>query len=368
MTQRRTKWLVLLAVLLVMAIVPFLMMSIRNGSGAHEAGAPGVQQGAPPVFAMPVEVAPVIVGPVTDSVSAVGNLEANESVMIRPEILGRVIRVNFQEGQPIEKGKILIELESGELTAQLAQAEASVEIARLNYDRMKRLIANDNVSKQELDQTATNLKSAEANYTLFQERLSKTKIRSPFSGYLGTRRVSPGDYVQPGRDIVNLEDLTTLKMNFMVPEMVFSRLAGGQQVEVRVDAFPGQLFRGTVYSIDPRVEELSRTVRVRANIPNPDVKLRPGMFANVSLVLGHVDNALLIPEEAVVPQQDKTFVFRVEDKTARLTEVKLGARERGMVQALNGVQAQDVVVRAGHQKIRDGMPVMAIGEDAKGRQ
>ena len=368
MTQRRTKWLVLIAVLLVMAIVPFLMMSIRNGNGAHEAGAPGVQQGAPPAFAMPVEVAPVIVGPVTDSVSAVGNLEANESVMIRPEILGRVIRVNFQEGQPIEKGKILIELESGELTAQLAQAEASVEIARLNYDRMKRLIANDNVSKQELDQTATNLKSAEANYKLFQERLSKTKIRSPFSGYLGTRRVSPGDYVQPGRDIVNLEDLTTLKMNFMVPEMVFSRLAGGQQVEVRVDAFPGQLFRGAVYSIDPRVEELSRTVRVRANIPNPDVKLRPGMFANVSLVLGHVDHALLIPEEAVVPQQDKTFVFRVEDKTARLTEVKLGARERGMVQALDGVQAQDVVVRAGHQKIRDGMPVTAIGEDAKGHQ
>jgi membrane fusion protein (multidrug efflux system) len=154
----------------------------------------------------------------------------------------------------------------------------------------------------------------------------------------------------------------------MVPEMVFSRLAGGQQVEVRVDAFPGQLFRGAVYSIDPRMEELSRTVRVRANIPNPDVKLRPGMFANVSLVLGHVDNALLIPEEAVVPQQDKTFVFRVEDKTARLTEVKLGARERGMVQALNGVQAQDVVVKAGHQKIRDGMPVMAIGEEVKGQQ
>jgi len=108
------------------------------------------------------------------------------------------------------------------------------------------------------------------------------------------------------------------------------------------------------------VEELSRTVRVRAKIPNPDVKLRPGMFANVSLVLGQVDNALLIPEEAVVPQQDKTFVFRLDDKTARLTEVKLGARERGMVQALSGVQPQDVVVRAGHQKIRDGMPVMPV--------
>lgn len=360
MTQPRTKWLVLIAVLLVMAIVPFLIMSSRNGNGAHQAGPAGVPQGGPPAFAMPVEVSAVVVGPVTDAVSAVGSLEANESVMIRPEILGRVTRVNFQEGQAVEKGRILIELESGELTAQLAQAEASVEIARLNYDRMKRLIANDNVSKQELDQAATNLKSSQANYTLFQERLSKTKIRSPFSGYLGTRRVSPGDYVQAGRDIVNLEDLTTLKSSFMVPEMFFSRLAVGQQVQVRVDAFPGHIFRGEVYSIDPRVEELSRTVRVRAKIPNPDVKLRPGMFANVSLVLGHVDNALLIPEEAIVPQQDKTFVFRLDDKTARLTEVKLGARERGMVQALSGVQPQDVVVRAGHQKIRDGMAVMPV--------
>jgi len=357
MTQPRTKWLVLITVLLVMAIVPFLIMSSRNGNGAHQAGAP---PGGPQAFAMPVEVSAVVVGPMTDGVSAVGSLEANESVMIRPEILGRVTRVNFQEGQAVEKGRVLIELESGELTAQLSQAEASVEIARLNYDRMKRLIANDNVSKHELDQAATNLKSAEANYTLFKERLSKTKIRSPFAGYLGTRRVSPGDYVQAGRDIVNLEDLTTLKINFMVPETFFSRLAVGQEVLVRVDAFPGQIFRGEVYSIDPRVEELSRTVRVRAKIPNPDVKLRPGMFANVALVLGRVEKALLIPEEAVVPQQDKTFVFRLDDKTARLTEVKLGARERGMVQALSGVQPQDVVVRAGHQKIRDGMPVMPV--------
>jgi membrane fusion protein (multidrug efflux system) len=364
MTQPRTTWLVLIAVLLVMAIVPLVIMSTRTGNGAHQADAPAGQPGGPPAFAMPVEVSAVVVGPVTDTVSAVGSLEANESVMIRPEILGRVTHVNFQEGQAVEKGRVLIELESGELTAQLAQAEASVEIARLNFDRMKRLIANDNVSKHELDQAATNLKSAEANYTLFRERLSKTRIRSPFSGYLGTRRVSPGDYVQAGRDIVNLEDLTTLKINFMVPEMFFSRLAVGQQVDVRVDAFPGQLFHGTVYSIDPRMEEQSRTVRVRAKIPNPEVKLRPGMFANVSLVLGHVDNALLIPEEAVVPQQDKTFVFRVDGKTARLTEVKLGARERGMVQAVSGVQAQDVVVRAGHQKIRDGMPVMPVVEPA----
>ena len=357
---RRAKWLLIGVILVGLAIVPLLMTWSRNGTDDQPPGSSQPPKGGPPSFAMPVEVAPVTVGSMTDTVTAVGTLEANESVMIRPEILGRVTRVNFQEGQKVEKGKVLIELDSAELEAQLAQAAASLEIARLDYDRMKRLIANDNVSRRELDQAASNLKSAEATYKLFQERLSKTTIRSPFAGYLGTRRVSPGDYVQPGRDIVNLEDIHTLKINFMVPERFFSQLAVGQKVEVRTDAFPGHAFEGTVYSIDPRMDEVSRTVRVRARIPNAEGKLRPGMFANVSLVLGHTDTALLVAEEAIVPQQGKTFVFRVQDGAAHLAEVALGARDRGKVQVLSGLQETDTVVTGGVQKIRDGMPVTAI--------
>lgn len=354
------RWMWIGVVLLGLAAVPLLMTWMRNGKADHAAGAPGEQK-APPSFAMPVEVAPVLVGPITETVGAVGTLEANESVMIRPEIMGRVTRVNFQEGQAVDKGRVLIELDAIELDAQLAQAAASLEIAKLNYDRTKRLIANDNVSQQELDTAATNLKSAEANYKLFQERLAKTKIRSPFSGYLGTRRVSPGDYLQPGRDIVNLEDISTLKINFMVSETFFSRLSVGQKVGVKVDAFPEQVFEGRVYSLDPRMDEISRTIRVRARIPNRDAKLRPGMFANVSLILGHTNEALLIPEEAILPQQEKAFVYRVQDGAVQLTEVKLGGRERGMVQVLTGLQAADTVVKAGLQKIRDGMPVMPVG-------
>jgi membrane fusion protein (multidrug efflux system) len=360
MTPRQTKWLVIGLALLALAVVPLLMTWSRNGKAENPPGPPRGQKSGPHGFAMPVEVAPVTVGSITETVHAVGTLEANESVMIRPEILGRITRVNFREGQAVEKGRVLIELDSAELEAQLAQAAASLEMARLNYDRNKRLIANDNVSRQELDQAASNLKSAEANYKLFQERLAKTKIRAPFAGYLGTRRVSPGDYVQPGHNIVNLEDLSILKINFMVSEIYFSQLAVEQHVRVLVDAFPGQMFQGRVYSIDPRVDEVSRTVRVRARIPNAEMKLRPGMFANVELVLGHTETALLIPEEAVVPQQEKIFVFRVQENTAQWTEIKLGGRERGMVQVLDGLQAADTVVRAGLQKIRDGMPVMPI--------
>lgn len=361
MSQSQAKWIAVV-VLLGLAAVPLVMMMTRNGKAEHaqSSGQPSGSKAGPPAFAMPVEVAPVTVGAVTESVNAVGTLQANESVMIRPEIPGRVTRVNFQEGQAVQKGRILMELDSAELDAQLAQAAASLELAKLNYDRNKLLIANDNVSRHELDQAASNLKSAEANYKFYYERLEKTRIRAPFDGFLGSRRFSPGDYVQAGHDLVNLEDIKALKIDFNIPETLFSRLAVGQRVGIRVDAFPDQSFEGRVYSIDPRVDEISRTARVRARIPNPELKLRPGMFTNVALVLGQTEHALLIPEEAVVLQQDKTFVFRVVDGTAHLTEVKLGSRERGVVQVLEGLAPADTVVRAGVQKIRDGAPVRAV--------
>lgn len=361
---RGARWSAIVAVLLAAAAIPLLSNLGRNGDGSPPP-AQSVQPAAKPqAFAMPVEVATVTVGRVTETANAVGTLQANESVMIRPEIPGRITSVTFREGQPVEKGRVLFELDSAELEAELAQAAAALEIAKLNYERAKRLIVNDNVSQQEHDQAETNLKSAQANYRLYRERLSKTRITAPFAGFLGHRRISPGDYVQPGRDLINLEDLSVLKVDFNVPETLFSRVAVGQPVEVLVDAFPGQTFPGQIYSIDPRVDEVSRTVPVRARVPNPEVKLRPGMFANLRVILGVVDRALLIPEEAIVPHQDKGLVFRVVDGQARQTEVKLGSRERGVVQIVSGLAEGDTVVRAGLQKIRDGVPVQALRPEA----
>lgn len=355
--MKQKKWVLFSALLIGIVAVLFLILPDRKGAGGKQAPP---AQGGPPAFAMPVEVAPVKVGPTVETVSAVGNLQANESVMIRPEVAGVVKKVNFQEGQPVVGGKVLIELDDAELKAQLAQADAAAEIARLNHDRMQKLIVNDNVSRQEVDQAMTGLKSADANSSLFKTRLDKTKIRAPFAGYLGIRRFSPGDFVQPGRDLVNLEDIATLKVDFNIPESFFSRLAIGQKIEIRVEALAGQRFEGEVYALDPRADEVSRTIRVRARIPNPKARLLPGMFANVKLILGHTDKALLIPEEAVVPQQGKMFVFRVVDNTARWTEVSLGAREQGMVQVITGLAETDSVVKAGLQKIRDGAPVQVV--------
>ena len=315
--------------------------------------------------AVAVDVVPVASGPITEAVRAVGTLAANESVILRPEIPGVIRTIRFQEGQAAEKGTVLIELDDSELRAQVAQVEAELKMARLTHARMKQLTGNQNayISQQQIDQALSQLQTAEANHTLYLTRLAKTKIRAPFTGYTGIRRVSPGDYVQAGQDLVNLEDLQTLKIDFKVPETSLKRLSLGQRVDIMTDAYPADPFTGEVYAVDPRVDAVSRAVHVRASIPNAGTKLRPGLFANVTLVLGENTTALLIPEEAVLHMRDKTFVYRVEDGTARLTEVDLGARERGLVQTLGGVEAGAMVVRVGHQKLKDGMRVELSNRD-----
>jgi len=311
-----------------------------------------------------VELAPVTVGRMTEMLHAVGTLEANESVIIRPEIPGLIKRVLFTEGQAVEKGAVLIELDDTELQALVAQAVAELKMARLTRDRMKQLETSQNrfVSQQEIDQSISNLSTAEANHSLYLTRLAKTRIHAPFSGYVGIRRISPGDYVQAGQDLVNLEDLRKLKIDFKIPETYLNRLSIGQQVQIRSDAAPREAFTGKVYVLDPRVDSSSRSVRVRATVPNTAAKLRPGLFAEVDLVLGQNERALLIPEEAIILRRDKTFVYRVQDQTARWTEIDVGTRERGMVQVLTGLKEQDQVVKVGHHKLKDGAAVVPARE------
>lgn len=315
----------------------------------------------PPITEAAVELVPVKIGRATERVHAVGTLEANESVMIRPEIGGVVKRVLFTEGQAVEKGMVLIELDDAELQAHVAEAVAQLKIARLTYNRMKQLEGSRNtyVSQQQVDQAMSNLGTAEANHSLYLTRLAKTKIRAPFAGYVGIRHISPGDYVQAGQDLVNLEDLRTLKIDFKVAETYLNRLSIGQHVEITTDAYPQEIFTGEVYVVDPRVDASSRALHVRAHIPNTEAKLRPGLFANVELVIEQHAHALLIPEEAVIPQREKTFVYRVLDRVAHWTEVRLGIREQGFVQVLDGLREQDTVVRVGHHKLKDGMRVAA---------
>lgn len=306
-----------------------------------------------------IDISRVTAGSITESIQAVGTLEAIASIMIRPEIAGLIRRIHFADGQFVERAVPLLEMDAEELQAQANQAAAQEKITQVTYERLKRLAAQQTtiVPAQQVDEARLALQAAAANTVLYATRLKKTVIRAPFSGTVGLRRVSVGDYLQPGQDIVNLEDLSTLHVDFKVPEVWLSQLFVDQRLIVMTDAFPNVTFKGLVSAIDPRVDSVNRTVSVRAAVPNPEGKLRPGLFATVRLTVGQDTHALMIPEEAVFLHRDKVMVYRVEDQTARLTEIAVGARERGMVQVRTGLKDGDQVVRTGTHKLRDGQRV-----------
>ena len=306
---------------------------------------------------MPVKAEPVTRATLNVEVTAVGTLRADETVMIRPEIAGRVTTIHFKEGQAVNAGDSLVTLDQDEYKAQLAGSAAQVGLEESSYQRLQDLQRKNLTSQQNLDETKARLDAARARQALDQVRLDRTVIRAPFAGTVGLRLVSPGAYVKPGDDIANLESLGAMKLDFQVPETYLARLGVGQTLAVRVDAYPDQSFEGAIYAIDPALDPETRTVLLRARLPNKGNKLRPGLFARVSLILERRENALVAPEQAIVPVGQQTFVYRVVDGKAVMTPVKLGLRRPGQVEILEGLNAGDQVVTDGQLKIRDGAAV-----------
>jgi len=309
---------------------------------------------------MPVKAEPVTRATLNVEVTAVGTLRADETVMIRPEIAGRVTTIHFKEGQAVNAGDSLVTLDQDEYKAQLAGSAAQVGLEESSYQRLQDLQRKNLTSQQNLDETKARLDAARARQALDQVRLDRTVIRAPFAGTVGLRLVSPGAYVKPGDDIANLESLGAMKLDFRVPETYLARLAVDQRLAARVDAYPEQSFEGTIYAIEPALDEETRTVLLRARLPNPDNHLRPGLFARVSLILERREDTLVVPEQAIVPVGQTTFVYRVADGKAVMTPVKLGLRRPGLVEILEGLSAGDLVVTDGQLKIRDGAAVQVL--------
>ncbi len=319
--------------------------------------APAAKPAAGPARALPVKVAVVRSDTVTDSLTAVGTLLANESVMIRPEIDGRIEAIHFREGQLVRKGDRLVSLDAAEVEAQLASAVAAASLNRSRLKRSEELFQKKFISAQALDEARENLNQTNAREAEIRARLAKTLIRAPFEGIAGLRQVSPGAYARAGQDIARLEGIGTLKLDFRVPETYLRQIRNGQSLTVTVDAYAGESFSGAIYAIEPSVDEATRTVLLRARLPNPGVRLKPGMFARVSLVLAQRENALLVPEQAIVPRGDGQFVFRVVEGRARLTKVETGLRRPGEVEVTSGLEAGQTIVADGQLKLQDGAAV-----------
>lgn len=338
-----------------MAEARALAATVQGAAASKPPAAPA----APPPggMAMPVEAVPVRVGAVARTVTAVGSLVSNESVVIRPEITGRISEIAFAEGQFVKAGTILVRLDDSVARATLAQAQASMAFSRSELTRAEELFRQGSGAARAREQALTKMQADEATVQLARAQLDKLVLSAPFDGVLGLRKTSVGDVVQPGRDLVNLEQIDTLKLDFRIPEMYLPAVRVGQTLQVAVDAFGKQRFPGEVYAIDPLVDVNGRAVVIRARVPNPDRSLRPGLFARVELTLTVRPDAVLIPEAAVVTFGRDQFVFTVVDGKAKQTRVKLGLRRDAEVEVEDGLKPGDVVVTAGQIKIRDGVPV-----------
>lgn len=324
---------------------------------------PAKGPGGPP--AMPVKAVPAKLAPAVDEASAVGTLRADESVVIRPEIAGRISEIHFEEGQSVKKGSLLATLDASETRAQLASAQAQATLDAQRLERAEDLHKKNFISRQALDEAHSNNSRSQASRLEAQAKVAKSEIRAPFNGVAGLRQVSKGAYVAAGTDIARLEKIDQLKLDFRVPEIYLSKLKTAQQVKVQVDAYPDESFGGTIYAIEPAVDESTRTVLIRARVANADLKLRPGMFGRVQLQLAVREKAIWIPEQAIVPKGQDAFVFRVANGKVELVKVQTGARKVGEVEIRNGLSAGDIVVTEGTQRIGPGSPVNVVGDAPK---
>lgn len=323
------------------------------------------QPAAPTGDPVVVDVARVASARLVDDINAVGSIRSNESVVIRPEVSGRIVKLNFGDGQQVRKGQLLIAFDSTVNQAEVQQAKAELGIARANYERTADLARQKFMSDRARDESLANVHVLEAKLALAEARLSKLQIRAPFSGIVGIRNVSIGDYVKDGTDLVNLEDISSVKVDFRVPEKYADVVHKGQAIEVLVDALPGKPFRAKVDAVDPQVDSSGRSALLRGRIDNPEGRLKPGMFARVRLILAERENALVVPEESIVPQGGKVTVWKIVDGNAVRTEVKTGLRRAAKVEITQGLALNDVVVTAGQIRLsKDGTPVrIAQGGD-----
>lgn len=304
-----------------------------------------------------VVVAEAVIKPFPLAAEALGNARANEAVEIRPQITAAIVEILFEEGQTVAKGDTLARLESSEQLADLAAAKAALIDSESQYRRSTELFKTRVVSESQLEQLEAKRDADRAAVNAARARLDHTVIRAPFAGQLGLRRVSLGSIVGPSTVITTLDDTSSIKLDFNVPEVFLARLERGLAVTARSAAWPDFTFSGEVVAIDTRVDPISRTVIARALLPNSERRLRPGMFLTVTVLKDDV-KSLMIPEQAIVPERSKQFVFIVgEGNVVERLQIESGRRRPGEVEVLDGLQPGALVITEGTQKVRPGQQV-----------
>jgi len=308
---------------------------------------------------MPVEVAAAVRDTVVDAIAATGQIEAIQSIELRPEVSGRITDILVREGQQVADGTPLFKVDDAELKAQVAQAEAERQLARQALERTKQLIAQNASSTSDLEQAEAKSRGADANYDLLKTRLDRTVVRAPFGGVVGRRLVSIGTYVSSQTSLITLQSVNPQHASFDVPERYADRLRRGQLVSFQVAALPGKNFSGEVVFVDPVVSLPGRTILIKARVPNNEHQLQAGMFIEARLATNIRPNAVVVPEDALLPMQGATFVWVVKEGKATQRQVTVGVRTAGWAEVQSGVEAGDQVVVGGLERLFPNAPVMA---------
>lgn len=332
-------------------------------AGARPAGPPGGARpnagGAGAAQAVAVVAAPARREAISVGIEALGTANANESVDVTSKTSNIVTAIRFADGQQVKAGDVLVELDRAQAMAELAAATADYTESRNSFNRSRELLATEALSKAQHEQLEAAMKANEARVDAAKAKVADTYIRAPFSGRVGLRRVSLGKLINPGTVITTLDDTSSMKVDFSVPDVYVGSLREGLQLVARSSAYPGRDFTGRVLSVDSRIDPVTRAVTVRAVLPNRDAALKPGMFLTVELAREQ-RQALLIPEEALVPEQARQFVYVVANGRVSKREVQIGRREPGRVEVAQGLNEGERVVTEGTLKLREGTPVREL--------
>jgi membrane fusion protein (multidrug efflux system) len=348
---------------LVVPIIVVLTFLVTNCGDQNSAGG---QFSMPP---MPVEVAQVEKQVVSERFDAVGTIEAIEEITVVSEINAMVVNIPFTEGSQIAKGELIAQLDDSQLAAEVSSAEALYAQSLSTYNRVKKVVDQNAGTPQDLDDAIAALKVAEANLNLAQARLNKTRIVAPFNGMIGSRRVSVGSFLRTGDTITELANLNEIRINFSAPEKFLAELKRGSEVTVFSPVYPGHEVKGRIIAIEPIIDSDTRTARIVARVSNPGQKFRPGMSANVSVILSQRLEALTIPTEAVFANGNQSFVYIVNaDSTVAPAPVTLGLQMSDVVEISSGLQEGMKIITAGHQKLFPGAKVIPVNSQMTSSQ
>lgn len=294
-----------------------------------------------------------------DIVEALATTRANEQILVTTQYADVVKSISFEDGQSVQKDDVLVQLDRQEEQAKVRELEANLEEAVVQFDRLKDLLKNRATSKSQVDQQEATTKAIRAQLTNARIRLNDTTIKAPFAGILGFRQVSVGAYLVPGNVITSLDDISQMKLDFSVPERFLPTIAVGQTINATSDAYGEKLFTGKITSLSPRIDPITRTLAVRAEIANQQALLRPGMLLKLKIVR-QVESVLQIPESALIPIEERHYVFLVSKGSVKRQEIKIGRRQPGFVEIISGLSASQKVVTEGTLKIRDGSQVTVL--------